>query len=144
MLLNPGNNADQRHNGQQKNGPQFYLQYVLVVVGLNGASDCSQEEDKDCVSAPAVVLPHSLGVVDASVQTGSSPHGEANAILKKKHDGGDDAEISVDRVEVSTVIGKLVVFDDSHASYEDQEGHEVKDGMHTLTDALLLSCMRRL
>lgn len=144
LLLNSRNNTHQCHDGQQQNGPQLELQYVLVVVSLNSAGNGSQKEDKDSVSAPAVVLPDSLGVVHASIQARGSPHGEANEILKKKDNGGDDSEVTVDGVEVRTVVSKLVVLNDGHASYEDQESREVEDGVHALTNSFLLSCVGRL
>ena len=91
-----------------------------------------------------MVLPDSLGIVNTSVQARGSPHGEADTILEKKDDGSDDTEIAVNRVEVSTVAFDLVVLDDSHASYENQESHEVEDGVNALADTLLLGGMSRL
>jgi len=103
LFLNSRNNAHQGNDGQQQDSPQLQLQHVLVVRSLNSTGNSSQEEDKDSVAAPAVVLPDSLGVFNTSVQARGSPHGEANTILEKKDDGSDDTEIAVNRVKVSTV-----------------------------------------
>lgn len=142
--MNSRNNAHQRNDGQQKNSPQLQLQHVLVVGSLNSTGDSSQEENKDSVSAPTVVLPDSLGIVNASVKARGSPHGEADTILEKKDDGSDDTEITVNRVEVNTVAFDLVILDDSHTSYKNQESHEVEDGVNALADTLLFGGMSRL
>lgn len=144
LLLDPGNDSHQNYDRQQDNGPEFHLQHVVIEVGLNSADHGSQKENKDCVSAPAVVLPDSLGIVLASIQSWGSPHGEANAILEKEDDRSDDAKVAVDGVKVRAVVRELVVLNNGYASYKHQKGHKVEDGVYALSSALLVSCMRRL
>lgn len=116
----------------------------MVVVCLDGTNDGSQEQNKDDISTPAMILPDSLGIIHAAIQGWGSPHGETNTILEEKNDRSDDTEISMDRVKVRTVVCNLVILDDGHASNKDQEGHEVETGMYALADALLLCRMSRL
>jgi hypothetical protein len=144
LLLDSGDNSHQDYDGQQDNGPELHLQYIVIEVGFNGANHGSQKENKDCVSAPAVVLPDSLGIVLTSIQSWGSPHGEANAILEKEDDRSDDTKVAVDGVKVRAVVRELVVLDNGYASYEDQKGHKVEDGVYALSSALLVGCMSRL
>ena len=68
LHLDPRHNSDQRQYRGNYDSPKLYVQYILIEVGLRGGGYCGEEQQEDKVATHTMVLPDSLGVVQASVQ----------------------------------------------------------------------------
>ena len=71
LHLDPRHNSDQSQYRGHYNSPKLYMQHVLVEIGLGRGRYCGEEQQEDKVAAHAMVLPDSLGTVQAPIQARS-------------------------------------------------------------------------
>ena len=92
------------------------MQHVLVESGLRGRSYGRQREHQYDVPADTMVFVKRLRVVDAAEQARNVVLRDADQGLDEEEDVDDQAKDVMGRSEMSTVVGKFVIFNDNESA----------------------------
>lgn len=137
--VQPRIHANHNQPNRDNHGPQLHIQHIHVEVGPHRRHHGRQQQRIQQIPAPAMILPHALGILDAAIQRRDAPHGKADDILQQQHDARRDAQVAVHGVEVAGgPLLDLVGLDEQHAGGEEQEGEQVEGGVGARAELLVL------
>lgn len=85
-----------------------------------------------------MILPDSLGIVVATIQSRGCPHGETDEVLQAKNDQGGDTEVCVNGMEMLAMALEFVILNKGGASDEEQQREQIEGAVDALANSLLL------
>lgn len=144
LLLDSGQNTDQRNDRRSDHSPKLNLQHILVVVCLRRRRDSRQHHQEDKVSTQAVVLVQLLRILLAAVDLRHKVLRHADKGLDGDQDVGEQAKDGVGRLEVYAFVRDLVVLDDDEAGDGRGEGEVIETSVGVGALLLLLRRVRGL
>lgn len=137
--VQPGVHPYDDQPNRDNHRPQLHIQHVDVKARVHRRHDRRQQQRVQQIPAPAVILPHGLGVLLPAIQARNPPHREAHEVLHDQHAARRDAQVPVHGVEVAVgSLLDLVGLDEQYAGGEEQQRQQVEGGVGAGAELLVL------